>query len=247
MKAWRLQQEAARGRRLAAGYCRSRSRLARAPRPRGARRAGGLAPAAGLAAPGPECGQKRDQDGGLLLIGSRPRPRAKSVAPRQRKRLMATLSTSEEVVGALRQAVAHQSRGPRHIVDAYLNLLSSDPLLHIRIRELRERAFATARRRPPQHHPHPRAPAQPTIEPSPEPDRQSDRQSDREDDPEAEPNPITPSAAGGRAATTMNDIAHMVTRPGQYVWRIRKRRAWGKPAFQKLFENSAGCCIWPDI
>ena len=67
---------------------------------------------------------------------------------------MATLSTSEEVVGALRQAVAQQSRGPRHIVDAYLNLLSSDPLLHIRIRELRERAFATARRRPHHHHPH---------------------------------------------------------------------------------------------
>ena len=62
---------------------------------------------------------------------------------------MAALCTSEEVVGLLRQLVAQHSHGPRHAVDAYVDLISSDPLLHIRIRELRERAFAAARRRAP--------------------------------------------------------------------------------------------------
>ena len=55
------------------------------------------------------------------------------------------LCTSEEVVDLLRQAVAQRSRGPRAAVEAYLNLISSDPLLHIRIRELRERALAVPR------------------------------------------------------------------------------------------------------
>ena len=61
---------------------------------------------------------------------------------------MSALCTSEEVVGALRSVIANSSRGPRHMVEAYVNLISSDPLLHIRIRELRERAFSTHRRRP---------------------------------------------------------------------------------------------------
>lgn len=58
------------------------------------------------------------------------------------------LASPEDVIGVIRSALARHSstRAPREVVNRYADLITSDPLLHIRIRELREKAFATPRR-----------------------------------------------------------------------------------------------------
>ena len=58
-----------------------------------------------------------------------------------------SLASPEDVLGIIRSALSRESqRAPREVVNRYINLVTSDPILHIRIRELREKAFAAPRR-----------------------------------------------------------------------------------------------------